>query len=99
MTSNDGLAFEQAIQKHGFKIMFLARFMVGIRGPVYLAAGVVRMPFRKFLLYDLVCATLVVTTFFGLSYFYGREITEFILDADIVVPAVAANAARESPLS
>ena len=74
--------FEQAIQKHGFKVMFLARFMVGIRGPVYLAAGVVRMPFRRFLLYDLVCATFVVATFFGLSFFYGREITEFILDAE-----------------
>ena len=74
--------FEQAIQKHGFKVMLLARFMVGIRGPVYLATGVVRMPFRRFLLYDLVCATIVVTTFFGLSYFYGREITEYIRDAE-----------------
>jgi len=75
--------FEQAIQRHGFKIMLLARFMVGIRGPVYLAAGVVRIPFRRFLLWDLVCATLVVGTFFGLSYTYGEQITDLLRDAEM----------------
>ena len=74
--------FEKAIQKHSFKVLLLARFMVGIRGPVYLAAGVVRMPFRRFILCDLLCATLVVGTFFGLSYYYGSEITQFISDAE-----------------
>ncbi len=74
--------FEQSIHRHGFKVMLLARFMVGVRGPVYLAAGVVRMPFRKFLLWDLVCATLVVGTFFGLSFAYGRQITELLRDAE-----------------
>jgi len=81
--------FEQAILRHGFKIMLLARFMVGIRGPVYLAAGVVRMPFRRFLLWDLVCATLVVGTFFGLSYTYGEQITDLIRDAEMKLTLVA----------
>ena len=74
--------FEQAIQRHGFKVMLLARFMVGVRGPVYLAAGVVRMPYRRFVFCDLTCATLVVTTFFGLSYLYGEEITNLLLNAE-----------------
>lgn len=63
--------FEQAILRHGFKVLLLARFMIGVRGPVYLAAGVVRMPFRQFVLWDLVCATVVVGTFFALSYVLG----------------------------
>ncbi len=75
--------FEQSILRHGFKVMLLARFMVGVRGPVYLAAGVVRMPFRRFLLWDVVCATLVVGTFFGLSYAYGEKITDIIRDAEM----------------
>lgn len=75
--------FEQAIQRHGFKVMLLARFLVGVRGPVYLAAGVVRMPFRRFLLWDLICATLVVGTFFGLSYSYGEHITRLLRDAEM----------------
>jgi membrane protein DedA with SNARE-associated domain len=74
--------FEQAIQRHSFKVMLLARFMVGVRGPVYLAAGVVRMPFRRFILCDLVCATLVVGTFFSLSYFYGEEIARVLRKAE-----------------
>ncbi len=85
--------FEQAILRHGFKVMLLARFMIGIRGPVYLAAGVVRMPFRRFLLWDLVCATLVVGTFFSLSYYYGGEIFNLVRDAEktftLIVLAVA----------
>ncbi len=80
--------FEQAILRHGFKVMLLARFMVGVRGPVYLAAGVVRMPFRRFLLWDLICATLVVGTFFSLSYFYGKQITGLVRDAELTLTLV-----------
>jgi len=82
--------FEQSILRHGFKVMLLARFMVGVRGPVYLAAGVVRMPFRKFLLWDFVCATLVVGTFFSLSYAYGKQITELVRDAEWTLTLVIA---------
>ncbi len=80
--------FEQAILRHGFKVMLLARFMVGIRGPVYLSAGVVRIPFRKFLLWDFACATLVVGTFFSLSYFYGKQITNLVRDAELTLTLV-----------
>lgn len=80
--------FEQAILRHGFKVMLLARFMVGVRGPVYLAAGVVRMPFRRFLLWDLICATLVVGTFFSLSFFYGKQITELVRNAELTFTLV-----------
>ena len=75
--------FEQSIQRHMFKVMLLARFMVGVRGPVYLSAGVARVPFRKFVLYDLFCATLVVGTFFWLAFFFGDNIVELIRDAEL----------------
>ena len=74
--------FEKAIQKHSFKVLLLARFMVGVRGPVYLAAGVVRMSFLRFIICDLVCATLVVGLFFGLSYRYGQDVLELVRDAE-----------------
>jgi membrane protein DedA with SNARE-associated domain len=75
--------FEGAVKRHGFKVLLMARFMVGVRGPVYLAAGTVRMPFLKFLLWDMVCATLVVGLFFGLAFFFGEEITDLIKEAEI----------------
>jgi membrane protein DedA with SNARE-associated domain len=77
--------FEKAILQHGFKVLFLARFMVGVRGPVYLAAGVVRMPFRRFLLWDLVSATAVVGLFFGLSFYFGQDIARLLREAEVTL--------------
>jgi len=73
---------EQMIKKHGLKVFFLARFLVGLRSPVYLSAGILRVPFRRFLLIDLVCATTVIGLFFMLSYRYGRAITGWIRGAE-----------------
>ena len=81
--------FEEAIERHALKVMLLSRFMVGIRGPVYLAAGVVRMPFRRFLSYDAICATLVVCVFFLLSYAFGEDVVRWIRDAEITVTIAA----------
>jgi membrane protein DedA with SNARE-associated domain len=81
--------FEEAIERHALKVMLLSRFMVGIRGPVYLSAGVVRMPFRRFLLYDSICASLVVCVFFLLSYLFGEDVIRWIRDAEITVTIAA----------
>ncbi len=66
---------EAMIRRHGLKVFFLSRFMVGIRAPVYLTAGILRMSFRRFILIDTVCATAVVGVFFGLGYVYGDHVT------------------------
>ncbi len=86
---------ERMIDKHGLKVFFLARFLVGLRSPVYLSAGILRVPFRRFLAIDLFCATVVIGTFFTLSYSYGREIIGWIRGAEyglwaILVLALAA---------
>jgi membrane protein DedA with SNARE-associated domain len=65
---------EAMIRRHGLKVFFLSRFMVGIRAPVYLTAGILRMSFRRFILIDTVCATAVVGVFFGLGYIYGDHV-------------------------
>jgi membrane protein DedA with SNARE-associated domain len=74
--------FDEAVSRHMFKVMALARFMVGVRGPVYLSAGIVRAPFRRFVLCDLVCATMVVGTFFWSAYLFGDQITKLLKDAE-----------------
>lgn len=75
--------FEFLIRRHGLKVMFVARFMVGIRSPVYLSAGVLRVGFWRFLLMDLLCATAVVGLFFGLSYLYGERMVNLVRDAEL----------------
>lgn len=74
-------AMERMIHNHGLKVLFLARFLVGIRAPVYLSAGVLHVPFRRFLLFDLLCASTVIGTFFGLSYFLSARFGEAIINS------------------
>ncbi len=85
--------FEEAIERHAFKVLLLARFMVGIRGPVYLAAGAVRMPFRRFAMYDLLGVWLVVGGVFGLSYAFGNDVLQWIRHAELTVTVAVLAAA------
>jgi hypothetical protein len=52
----------------------ITRFLVGVRSPVYVAAGVLRVPFRYFIVCDLISASVVVSVFFGLSYGFAEQI-------------------------
>jgi membrane protein DedA with SNARE-associated domain len=89
---------EQRIRQHGLKVLFLTRFLVGVRTPVYVAAGILRIPFRQFIFCDLVSASVVVSLFFGLSYLFAEQfmsLWEKIKRAEIALTAtiVAAVAA------
>jgi membrane protein DedA with SNARE-associated domain len=88
LDAEDERQFEKAIKRHGFKVLLLARFMVGVRAPVYLAAGVIRMPYKRFLLWDLVCATAVVGVFFGLSHYFGQDIANMFKRGEVAVTAL-----------
>ena len=84
---------EELIQSHGLKVFLVARFLVGVRSPIYLAAGVMRVEFRRFLAIDAICASLVVGTFFWLSHFFGAWIGPLFrqsqLAATVIVLGVA----------
>ena len=79
---------EQMLAKHGLKVFFLARFLVGIRSPVYLSAGILHVPFRRFFLIDLFCATVIIGFFFGLSYRFGETIAAWIRGAEITLTCI-----------
>lgn len=85
--------FEEAIERHALKVLLLARFMVGIRGPVYLAAGAMRMPFRRFFLYDVLGVTIVVGGVFGLSHAYGNDVLRWVRHAELTVTVAVLAAA------
>lgn len=84
---------EDLINRHGIKAFFVARFLVGLRSPFYLTAGILRVKYRWFLFADFVCATIVIGGFFGLAYLFGERISGLIEMAErgftlIVVIAV-----------
>jgi membrane protein DedA with SNARE-associated domain len=75
---------EQKFRKHGLGVFFIARFLVGLRTPVYITAGILRVSFRRFLMIDLICATAVVGTFFSLTYYFGQPIAEWVRHSEYV---------------
>ncbi|HEV3005358.1 MAG TPA: DedA family protein [Pirellulales bacterium] len=62
---------EKLFQKHGLKAFLVARFMIGIRSPMYMTAGILRISFRWFVLVDAISAAIVVSLFFGLSFIFA----------------------------
>jgi len=79
---------ERMIRRHGLKVFFVNRFLIGIRAPVYLTAGILRMPFHRFLLADATSAAVVVGLFFGLSYRYGKPIGEWLREGQYALTAL-----------
>ena len=73
---------ERLILRRGATVLFTARFLVGVRGPVYLTAGILHFPYRRFLLIDLVCATIVVSLFYSLAWYFGPDIITWIRTAE-----------------
>lgn len=64
---------EKMIQQHGIKVFVLARFMIGVRSAIYLTAGILRVPFRRFMLVNTSCAAVIISAFFGGSYLFGAQ--------------------------
>jgi membrane protein DedA with SNARE-associated domain len=79
---------EEMFRRHGFKVLFVARFLVGLRPAIHLTAGILRLPVRRYLLTDLFCTSIVVGTFFALSYFFGQPIFAWIRRFEILVTVV-----------
>ncbi|MDA7980008.1 MAG: DedA family protein [Pirellulales bacterium] len=88
---------ERLIRKHGLKVFFVARFLVGVRAPMYVAAGIMRLSFARFLIIDSICATIVVGIVYWLSYFMGNRFRQFfegaVHDSQVWLTIIALSAA------
>jgi membrane protein DedA with SNARE-associated domain len=60
--------FEAAYRRHGGRIVFMARQLVGIRAATFALAGIHGMPLRKFIAWDALAACLSVPLVLGLGY-------------------------------
>lgn len=66
---------EHALNVHGGKFIFIARFLPGLRTPAMFTAGTFKVPYWKFLLYDGSAATMSVPLIFFLAYFFEDQIS------------------------
>ena len=64
-------------ERHGRKAIFFGRFVAGLRAPLFLAAGITRLPLRIFFAMDLAAALLSVPLLLAAAWYFGDHIDEF----------------------
>ncbi len=67
-------AAEKRIQKNAKFICFIARFLPGLRAPIYLTVGIMRVPFKVFFLQDGLAALISVPIWIYMGYWFGDNI-------------------------
>jgi membrane protein DedA with SNARE-associated domain len=69
-----------AYRRHGVKIVFTARHVMGLRAAAFLTAGIAHVPFWKFLLVDAVAALVGVPVGFGIAFLFTDQLERVMAD-------------------
>ena len=70
LTPERFVAVQEKFEKYGVWVLFVARFLPGLRSPIFLTAGLTRkVPFWRFLLMDGLAALISVPIWVYLGYF------------------------------
>jgi membrane protein DedA with SNARE-associated domain len=72
--------FKDGYRRHGVKIVFAARHVVGVRAAAFLTAGIARVPFARFIVVDAGAALLGVPASFGLAFFFTDQLERVMAD-------------------
>lgn len=70
---------EGLFEKHGQKIIMIARFMPGVRAVTYFTAGSVGMSYWRFIFWDGLAALLSAPVFVFLGFHFGSEL-DYLID-------------------
>jgi membrane protein DedA with SNARE-associated domain len=71
---------EANFHKYGVKILLFARLLPGIRSPIFITAGVMKLPLRRFVLADGIYAIPGVSVLFFLAFWFGQQFKELFDD-------------------
>jgi membrane protein DedA with SNARE-associated domain len=72
------LAVQNKFAKRGNKLIFAARFMPGLRAPIYFSAGTLHLSPRVFWFYDGMAALISVPLIIGAVYYFGDELDKVV---------------------
>ena len=70
--------FDRWFRRRGDLVIFFARFITGLRLVAYFTAGTMRMPYRRFIMLDLIGIAVVVPLLIWLGYSGGNVIDDAI---------------------
>ncbi len=79
---------EKNFHDRGVAVLLFARLLPGIRTPIFIMAGVMRVPFGRFLLADGLYAIPGVNVLFWLSYFLTDQVMEVFKQVERYRPLV-----------
>ncbi len=65
---------EISFHKHGGKTLFLARFMPGLRTPIYFSAGAFKIPWWKMVAFDGAAALMSVPVWVLLAWYLAQKV-------------------------
>ncbi len=71
-------AMRVRLKEKGDRFLFAARFMPGLRAPVFFSAGVLHVPYRRFIIYDGAAALISVPLIIGAVYIFGDELDHVV---------------------
>ncbi len=74
------LMAEEMFARHGIKIIFIGRFLPGLRAMIFTAAGVMRVPRLTFVVVNGTAACISVPTLILLGYVFGGSLEEIKRD-------------------
>jgi membrane protein DedA with SNARE-associated domain len=79
---------EHNFKRYGIWILLVARLMPGIRSPIFIMAGMNRLPVTKFLIADGLYAIPGVSLLFFAGYWFTDQFVEIVKKVDSVRPIV-----------
>ena len=87
---------EKLFHKYGSWVLFVGRFLPGLRAPIFLTAGTLRFPWIKFFAFDGLAALISAPLFVWLGHFAGERYAEDLHEINrtlgitkFVVPGIA----------
>jgi membrane protein DedA with SNARE-associated domain len=66
------------LHEQGNKVIFAARFMPGLRTPVFFTSGTLHLPVRVFLFYDGLAALISVPTIVYATFYFGDHVDRVV---------------------
>jgi membrane protein DedA with SNARE-associated domain len=73
---------EENFKIHGVNILIFGRLLPGIRMPLFVTAGIMRLPFARFILADGIGAIVGNSLLFFLAFWFGDQFLELVKAAE-----------------
>jgi membrane protein DedA with SNARE-associated domain len=75
---------EENFHRYGVKMLLFIRWLPGIRSPMFVTAGMMRLPFTRFLAADGVAAVIGHSLLFFLAWWFGHNVLEVVSEVEAV---------------